>query len=163
MVEQKLFLCDKRRGRSDKWSDYKTHIVSLTKNINRPVQYTSFLTIPGCDKNKLQLSSALSLCLDLKHRYLKCVFIEEGHTCAAERPMCCNLTAWDVSMGIWSFESKTSRQTVSQVRRGQKSLYTASCYGMTSLTGQHKLSGHWHHRGETGYYWNMEHLLHENY
>ncbi len=27
MVEQTWFLCDKRRGRSDKWSDYKTHIV----------------------------------------------------------------------------------------------------------------------------------------
>lgn len=27
MLEQKWFLCDKRRGRSYKWSDYKSHIV----------------------------------------------------------------------------------------------------------------------------------------
>lgn len=70
---------------------------------------------------------------------------QKGHVCTVGRPESCNLTDRDVSVEIWSFESKTGRKTVSQVRSGQKSIYTAFCYGLTSLVGPYQLSGHWHH------------------
>ncbi len=156
MVEQKWILCDKRRGRSDKWSDYKTHIV-WSPTLKKKKKKTDL-----CKTRNFSLFQAMTRTSSNCQAHCHGVWIWStgiGSVCSqrkdihVQRRDPCTVT-WQPEMSLWesgALKVKTSRQRVSQVRRGQKSLYTASCYGLTSLTGQHKLSGHWHQREETGY------------